>query len=257
MLKDLIKSGYRNAPLFVAIHGVEGCGKTTFAGGAPAPLFLDFEQGTNFQNTSRIHPESYKHCTDILTMLETEDHQFQTLVIDSMDFAEVMMTDYVAKRHGKPTMEAFAYGSGYKHLAKEFISFLTKLESLRTNRQMNIIIIAHSLVKKFEDPRLDQGYDRYTIKLYHANAERLKEACDFLLFATFKDKLSDEQNNRRIGQLGVRKLMTERRPAYDAKSRTFLPEELDMSWNAFYSAIYPGQPQVNTQPQQQAPQQSQ
>ena len=254
MLNDLIKSGYQSEPLFATIHGVESAGKSSFAAGAPAPLFLDFEQGSNFLPVDRIHPESYKHCTEIIKMLEAETHQYQTLVIDSIDFAEVLMGDFVSKAHGKKTLEDFGFGSGYKHLAKEFISFLTKLERLRKNRRMNIIIIAHSLIKKYDDPRLQQGYDRYTIKLYHANAERLKESCDFLLFATFMDMTTGGADGQRAKGLstGKRMLMTERTPAYDAKSRVALAAELEMSWAAFYNAVYP--PVAPIQPQQQFPQ---
>lgn len=244
-LSNLIKTGLQSEPIFAVIHGVESTGKSTFAAGAPAPLFLDFEKGTNFLNISRINPDSYKQCLEVIKMLEEEVHEYQTLVIDSIDFAEVMIGDFVSKAHGKKSLEDFAFGAGHKHMAKEFIGFLTRLERLRKNRRMNIIIIAHSLIKKYDDPRLQQGYDRYTIKLYNANAERLKESCDFLLFATFQDMTTGGSDGQRAKGLttGKRMLMTQRTPAFDAKSRVTLPVEIDMSWGAFFNALYPQQTQ--------------
>ena len=245
MLKNLVTSGYQLEPIFAVVHGVESAGKTTFAAGAPSPLFLDFEGGSNFLNVNRVKPVDYQQCLNIIKMLENEDHQYQTLVIDSIDFAEVMMGDFVSKSHGKKSLEDFGFGAGHKYMAKEFIRFLTRIDRLRKNRRMNIIFIAHSLIKKYDDPRLQQGYDRFTIKLYHSNAERLKESCDFLLFATFLDLTTGGTDGQRAKGIssGRRLIMTQRTPAYDAKSRVNIPDELDMSWAAFYNSLYPQQSQ--------------
>ena len=249
MLNDLISSGCQPLPLYVCLYGAEGCGKSTFAAQAPNPLFIDFERGSNFINVNRIQPGDYLQFIEILKMLEKEQHSYQTLVIDSVDFAEEMLTDYVCGMNGKKNLEDWGYGAGYKYLAKAFMNFLSAVERLRHSRQMNIIHIAHSAIKKFEDPRLQQSYDRYTLKLYHANAERLKESCDFLLYASFQDMTTggNEPGDKPRGiSTGKRQLMTHRAPAYDAKSRVVIPAQLDLSWSSFFNALYP-QSQASTQ----------
>jgi len=241
MLKNLIQNGYVAAPVNLVIYSAEGVGKSTFAANAPAPLFIDFEKGSNFLNVSRIKPDSYGHFLEILKMLETEEHQFQTLVVDSVDFAEQLISDYVCRQHKKNNIEEWGYGAGYKYLAKEFINFLNTVDRLRLHKAMNIIFIAHSTIKKFEDPRLQQSYDRYTLKLHHSNADRLKESCDFLFYATYQDMTVGGADNTKARGIstGKRQLMTQRTPAYDAKTRVPLPTELDLSWQAFYEALYP------------------
>ena len=252
MLNDLVSAGYKTLPLFVTLYGAEGAGKSTFASQAPKPLFIDFENGSNFLDVNRIQPKSYLQFIEILKMLETEKHDYQTLVIDSVDFAEEMLSDYVCEMNGKKNLEDWGYGAGYKYLSKAFFNFLSGVERLRQVRGMHIIFIAHCSIRKFEDPRLQQSYDRYTLKLYHANAERLKESSDFLLYAGFQDMTTGGGSNSQGGKAkgistGKRLLMTQRAPAFDAKSRVNIPEQLDLSWSSFFHSIYPQESQVQKQ----------
>ena len=252
MLNDLVSAGCQTLPLFVTLYGPEGCGKSTFASGAPKPLFIDFENGSNFLDVNRIQPQSYLQFIEILKMLETEEHAYQTLVIDSVDFAEEMLMDHICEVNGKKNLEDWGYGAGYKYLAKAFLNFLSGIKRLRQLRGMNIIFIGHSAIRKFEDPRLQQSYDRYTLKLYHANAERLKESSDFLLYASYQDMTTGGASDQRGGKAkgistGKRQLMTQRAPAFDAKSRVNIPGQLDLSWSSFFHSIYPQSQASNQQ----------
>ena len=42
---DSVTSGKQLAPPRLLIYGVEGCGKSTFCSGAPAPIFIQTEDG--------------------------------------------------------------------------------------------------------------------------------------------------------------------------------------------------------------------
>lgn len=242
MLNDFISAGFQALPLNICVYGAEGCGKSTFASQAVKPLFIDFEGGSNFLDVNRVKPVNYLQFLEILKALESEEHSYQTLVIDSVDFAEEMLMDYICNLNGKKNIEDWGYGAGYKYLSKAFMHFLAGIDRLRHKRGMNIIYIAHSSIKKFEDPRLQQSYDRNTLKLNHANAERLKESCDFLLYACFQDMTTggNDQGGKPKGiSTGKRLLMTHRAPAYDAKSRVQIPAEMDLCWSSFFQAVYP------------------
>ena len=102
---------------------------------------------------------------------------------------------------------------------------------------MASILIAHSEIRKFEDPQ-GESYDRFGPKL-HAKANGvLCEWADEVLFATYKvfTKTQDEGFNRKrtvgVGS-GQRVLYTNDRPAYIAKNRLGLPDEIELDWAAY------------------------
>ena len=84
---------------------------------------------------------------------------------------------------------------------------------------MNIVLIAHSSVKAFNDPFTNSSYDRYQIKLHEKSAAYLREAVDCVLFANYKvaTEGKEGQKHKAFGD-GSRLIYTERRPAFDAKT---------------------------------------
>jgi len=57
------------------------------------------------------------------------------------------------------------------------------LDSLRTERHMATILVAHSRVERFEDPE-SSAYDRYTPRMHKHATALLTEWADAVLFAT-------------------------------------------------------------------------
>jgi hypothetical protein len=103
------------------IFGPEGIGKSTLAAQFPAPVFLDTEGGTHHLDVARLPaPKSWDDVTRAITAPATEAHDFKTLVIDTIDWLEKLLVDYVCKQANKASIEDFGYGKGYVVLAEEF-----------------------------------------------------------------------------------------------------------------------------------------
>ena len=126
--------------------------------------------------------------------------------------------------------------------ANRFRRLLEILDSLRTDRGMAVILIAHAKVEGFTDP--EEGvYDRYSPRLHkHVNA-LLTEWSDAVLFATRKIAIQNARVGERKIAKGVGKnggeriLRCEGGPACVAKNRFGLPCEIPLDWDALMNAL--------------------
>ena len=153
----------------------------------------------------------------------------------------------LCKREGAAHIEKVdgGYGKGYTHALTLWRQVLNHLNTLRNDRRMCVVLVAHAKVEKFEDPE-STAYDRYSPRLNkHANA-LLVEWADAVLFATRKMKTEKEDigfNKKRTVAAGMGKDGGDRvlrcvgSPACVAKNRYRLPAELPLSWAALMEAM--------------------
>lgn len=243
-LASAVVSGPVTKPPKVVIYGPGGIGKTTFAAQAPNPIFLFTEEGQGQLDVARFEPDgepvvrSWDVLLDCLSALYHQPHEFGTVVIDSLDFAEPLLWEHTARARGKEDIESFGFGKGYKFAVDEAAVMLQWLDVLRTQRNMAVVLIAHSEAIKFEDPELDT-YRTFEIKLQDRLRERIKDWCDCILFANYRTSTTKDKGTDRVRAVGSgqRALYTQKRPAFTAKNRYGLPPRIDLSWDAFVEAI--------------------
>lgn len=241
MFIEKISNGKIDCPIFITIYGPDGCGKSTFASDAPSPIFICSETGTNHLDVSRLpRPKTFQELMAMVDELSTQVHPYETLVIDSLDWAEPLIWQEVVTEAGVKFIGDIGYGKGYDAALNKWQNLINKLKALR--EKMNVILIAHSVVKTFQDPIQNMGYDRYELKLHAKAAGLIREAVDAVLFATYEVfTKKDGQKTRAFGD-GARVMFTERRPGHDAKNRFGLPYQLDLSWDEFFKAVKSGEP---------------
>lgn len=237
-----LKSVRRNEAIAaprVLLYGVEGIGKSTFAAGAPSPIFIPTEDGLG--NLEVDHFPLATKASDVLDAIGSlceEDHKFKTVVIDSLDWLETLIwRDIEASYDAKD----LAYGKGAVIAADRWRQVLDGLNALRNDKGMVCVLIAHTEIKRFDSPETEP-YDRYQPKLQTRSSALVREWADAVLFANYRTivKKDDVGFNKTVSRgisTGERLLFTTERPAYMAKNRYNLPESLPLSWSAFETAI--------------------
>jgi len=227
-----LRKGKQEIPPRICIYGGHGIGKSTLASQFPKPIFISTEDGLDSLDVVSF-PRAAS-VTDVVESIKTlikEDHEYKTVVIDSVDWlVEPLITQNVESSHEAKDL---AYGKGQMLVAEEFREILQGLDVLRTKRNMNVVLIAHSAVIRFEDPRTEP-YDRYQPKLPNRCNALLMEWADVLAFAAFKviirkaDTGFNNTKNRGV-TTGERLLHFVENPAYAAKNRYACPDEVEMT----------------------------
>lgn len=216
-----LSSGVVVKPTKVVIYGEPGVGKTSLAGLIPGTVFLDIERGSYHIDVQRLETSGYSSVLANIRDLTSSEHPFTTLVIDTADALEQQITQYICEKAGKPSLESWGYGKGQVFLRDEMKKLLDMLDIL--NVKMNIVFIAHGVVKKYDPPDATAAYDKWELNLNKHLASLLKGWCDTLLFAHRDVTVSKDDSNKfskAKGKIGRdRVLGTRDAGAFDAKSR--------------------------------------
>ncbi len=244
-LLERATKGKIKKPHLVLIYGVDSVGKSTFGAQAPSPIFLGSEEGTNNLDVTRFpYVGTWAEVNAAISELTNDKHNHKSLVIDSLDWLEPILHRTICERHNAKSIELAAggYGKGYVEALGEWQQFISSLSKLRDTRGMNIILIAHSEVIKFNDPQMQSEYDRYQLKLYKKAAALFREYVDSVLFANFEIFTKKDSGKTRAFGDGARVLYTERRPGFDAKNRFGLPYQMPLSWEDYDKATQNSKP---------------
>ncbi len=237
-LKSIRKNDAMAAPR-IMVYGVEGIGKSTFGAGAPNPIYILTEDGLGSLTVNHFPlATSFGDVMDAIATLYRENHAFQTVVIDSLDWLEAIIQREIEQKYDAKDL---AYGKGSLIAAERWREILDGLNALRNDKGMAVILIAHTTIKRFDSPEVEP-YDRYQPKLQERSNAVVREWCDAVLFANYKtivkkDDVGFNQTNNRGISTGERLLFTSERPAYMAKNRYNMPESIPLSWDAFEQAI--------------------
>jgi hypothetical protein len=256
-LMQKIHRGKKPMPPRLVLYGTEGIGKSTFASQAPAPIFVQTEDGlAEIECDEFPLATTFEEVQTALSELHAEQHDYQTVVIDSLDWLERQIWDVLCRQHNVTSIEKVdgGYSKGYTHALTYWRQTLDALNRLRNDRGMVVICIAHAKVEKFEDPEAS-AYDRYSPRLNKHASALVCEWSDAVLFATrkFRTQTEDAGFNRKrtiaspIGKDGGERILRcVGGPSCIAKNRYGIAEELPLSWAAFMAALSNQQPEGKT-----------
>lgn len=214
----------------ICVYGPEGIGKSTLATYAPNPLFLDTEMGTSHLNISRVEAATFEQVTATIQALIQEEHNYQTLVLDTADNLKRYCEESVMRENNWKSLETPGYGKGFRIAFERFKLLITLLDQL-INRGIHVINICHAKVLRINPPD-NTEYNKYCLKVSDSNKENddsrlfLKEWSDCVLFCNF-DTVVNSSQNKAIKHERI--IYTTSSPAWEAKNRYNLPEKMPMT----------------------------
>lgn len=234
-----ITSGKIIRPQKVCIYGPEGIGKSSLAAQFPDPLFCDTEGGTHQLDVKRLDkPTSWNMLTSQIAFVKSNPSSCSTFVLDTADWAEQLCSDFVIARASNPKItgiEDFGYGKGLIYMAEETGRLLNALSEL-LEVGINVVLVAHAVMRKFEQPDEAAAYDRWELKLSKKIASLVKEWADAILFVNYKTIVEsvDAGMGKTKGKArgGQRVVYTTHHACWDAKNRWGLPDEFPLDFAA-------------------------
>lgn len=237
-------------PPRILLYGVVKIGKTTLAAEFPEPVFLQIEEGTpgDLEITSFGKLKTFEDVMDAFGALYQEEHDFKTVVIDSLDMLEPLVWAETCKRNGWKSIEDPGYGKGYVEAENVWRDYVEAVNALR-ERGMTTVQIAHSETVRFEPPGMEP-YNRYHIKLHKRAAALVSQEADVIAFVNYdvNIKKTDVGFNKKATHAeggGLRIIHLEERPAFIAGNRYGMPAKITYRRGQGYSELakyFPGTP---------------
>lgn len=212
MLNDILTVPTKNKPIIMTIVGEGGIGKTTLASLFPKPIILRTEDGTmslDGRDDVALFPVAKKsqECFDYISMLGTEEHDFKTLIVDSITQLNILIEKEIVELDPKAKSLNSAlggYGAGFSAVSEVHRKFREWCGMLSSDKDMNIVFIAHTDTEVIEMPDQD-AYTRYTIRMNKKSVSHYSDNVDvvgYLKLKTFTtgggDKKKAISNGERI-----------------------------------------------------------
>lgn len=222
-------------PVLVTILGDSGMGKTSLAATFPRPVFVRAEDGLQaIPEASR--PDAFplvSKADDLweqLTALIKEDHQYKTLVIDSITalerlfVAEVMASD---PKQPKSINQALGgYGAGVAAVAV-LHQRVRKAAWMLVDRGMHVVFIAHADTETIELPDADP-YTRYSMRLGKKSVAPYLDDVDVVGFLKLMTVTMGDGERKKAVSDGSRLLVTYATAANVSKNRYGITQDLEV-----------------------------
>ena len=213
--------------LSVLLYGQSKIGKSTWAAGADNAIFLACEAGLNSLEVYQMPVTNWSKLSVACGELAAGQHEFKTIVIDTIDLAYKFCMEHVCKKNGIKHPSDLDYGKGFGLVNAEFERFLTRLSHL----PMGLILISHSIEKEV----MHKGVKRNRVMptLSSKAGEIVMGLVDLILYAEVEEDFSDPDQVKES-----RIVRTKPGYNYEAGDRTGkLPDTLPLDYDCFVNAL--------------------
>lgn len=226
----------KDKPMVATILGDAGLGKTSLAATFPKPIFIRVEDGLQaIPEASR--PDAFPRLASVdelwvqLTALIRGEHDYQTVVIDSVTALEAMFIDHVVDtdpKNPRGIQQALGgYGAG-REAVSSMHRRVRKAADLFVSRGMNVVFIAHAEMSRIEPPDAD-AYGRYTMRLHEKSTQPYLDNVDLVAFIRLETFYRGDGERKQAISDGTRQLVCHSVAANVSKNRYGIEEPITLT----------------------------
>jgi len=223
-------------PIIATICGDAGTGKSSLAASFPKPIFIRAEDGVNRIERSVSTPDAFpviREADEVfaqLMALLNEEHEYQTLVVDSVTALDTIFTADVLKKDGRAKTLSTAcggYGAGYDMLAAAHGRVRKAAAVLNARKNMNVIFIAHADLENMRLPDVDD-YLRYSLRLSKKSLTHFVDDVDLVGYVRLQSALrGDDEDRKKVISNGDREFVCHATAASVSKNGLGITEPLE------------------------------
>lgn len=258
-LLSRVTSTAQALPSRVFIYAREKWGKSSLFAHAPGAIFfmtrgetglLELIAGGRVPPTAHFdydeqQPPTWATLRQAVKELTEEDHPHKALVIDTCNGAEILCQEHVRKSQFNGSQAKFAsYGKGWESCRVEWLALLQDLDALRSRRKMSVVLLAHTRVKKFDDPTQEEGYDKYQPACQDKLWDLTHKWSDIIAFGHFRNEVYETESGKTKARAEMRRVLCfDTSPMWEAGNRYGIAGELNVGngaangFRAFAAAV--------------------
>lgn len=228
-----IIKGKNRKPYNILIHGIPGVGKSYFASQLECPLFVGAEEQDELDAHKAPRVKTWAEFKEQINWFKNNKTDYKTLVIDTIDSVEALVHKHILETDPKKTGAMSTcwggYGAGYSKALTEMTWLKESLSEIRDKKDVNIVIVCHTVTKKVSDPSAMAEYDEHKLALHDKVESLFVDWVSAVLFINFVVVKTD-QDRFAFGD-GKKVMYTEKRPGFVAKNRYQFPPEIPVEFD--------------------------
>jgi hypothetical protein len=215
----------------ILVYGKQKCGKSEFCAQAESALFLATEAGLKSLDVYKLLISSWDELLDGAKEIAEGKHPFKMVIIDTVDNAYRMCSEYILKKFEVAHESDLPYGKGYALVNNEFHRVLTKLSL----QPYGLMLVSHA--QEIEVETRTGKITKVVPTLPETPRKIVLGIADVIAYCDVDVIKNDGKTSYK------RVLRTKPSLYYEAGDRTKrLPETLDFDFGAFAAAFKAADP---------------
>lgn len=245
ILETISKPAGRAA--IITLLGDAGLGKTSTAATFPNPIFIRAEDGLQSipsENMPDAFPviENVENLWDQLKSLIREEHDYKTVVIDSVTALESLFSKYILdtynserERENKKPVDTInsacgGYGAGFNAVGALHGRVRKACGVLNNKKGMHVIFIAHADTETIDLPDQD-AYTRYSMRLNKKSQSPYIDESDIVGFLKLKSfTRGEEGRTKKVISNGDRVICTSASASCVSKNRFGIRDDISVQF---------------------------
>jgi hypothetical protein len=226
-------------PIIATFFGEGGMGKSTLAAMFPKPVFIRTEDGTASlagNDEVMLFPlvSSSQEVLDQIEALATQEHDFKTVVIDSITQLATLIEHEIVAADPKAksiNQAGGGYGAGYNTAAEKHRQVREWAGALAYERGMNVIFIGHADTETLDLPDFDP-FARYTVRMHKKSLPHYTDNVDLVGLIRLKTYVRGDGDKKRAISTGDREIICFPQASSVTKNRFNITQPLPFTFES-------------------------